>query len=161
MIDFHIVKHIAQNIVKNNVVRYADGIDSALYNAEYILYSSGQEEDAVMKSSAYIMIGIARNHPFKDGNKRTAFISGLYALREAGISFHATDIEAAVENVVLLAQGKMNLESVSAWLKDNTTQGEPLIFEGLSLMDCLHLQLEAVRKIMDEQVEILTLLATR
>lgn len=58
---------------------------------------------------------IAKNHPFLDGNKRTAFSAMVTFLRINGWNFIATEAEA--ERVVLdVVTGEMSKEQLASWL---------------------------------------------
>ena len=62
--------------------------------------------------------GIARNHPFADGNKRAAFIAAGVFLRINGIALKADKAEAVL--VVLdLASGELTEAQFAEWLRKN------------------------------------------
>ena len=63
--------------------------------------------------------GLARNHPFVDGNKRTAYAAVETFLVLNGLDLTAGDAECVV--VMLdLAAGDLPEEEFAAWLRDNT-----------------------------------------
>ena len=62
--------------------------------------------------------GIARNHPFVDGNKRTAFVSVELFLRLNGHQLVADDA-ACVLTMLAVAAGEMDEASFAAWLRRN------------------------------------------
>jgi death-on-curing protein len=60
--------------------------------------------------------GIARNHPFIDGNKRTAFVVMVLFLELNGASFEANDAEAVV--VMLgVADGSIDEHTLASWTR--------------------------------------------
>ena len=62
--------------------------------------------------------GIARNHPFIDGNKRTSLLS-LYAfLGINGVDFIVAEADAAAM-ILSLAAGEVSEESLARWIRDN------------------------------------------
>jgi len=61
---------------------------------------------------------IARNHPFIDGNIRTAFVAVELFLALNGSNLVATDAE-CVLNMLKLAAGDMPEEEFAAWLRAN------------------------------------------
>jgi death-on-curing protein len=65
--------------------------------------------------AAAYAFGVARNHPFTDGNKRTAWVLArlFLALNDVRIAFEPED---AIEMVLLLAAGKLAEDEVTAWL---------------------------------------------
>ena len=69
--------------------------------------------------AASLAHGIARNHPFLDGNKRTAFVSAETFLILNGFDLTATDAESVVA-MLDLAAGEMTEDEFATWLRDNT-----------------------------------------
>ncbi len=69
-------------------------------------------------AAAYTM-GIVKNHPFLDGNKRTGFMLGAGFLERNGFSFYATEAEAALKTLALAA-GEMSEAEYADWLKTNS-----------------------------------------
>ena len=62
--------------------------------------------------------GIAGNHPFVDGNKRTSFLA-LYAfLGINGVDFIVAEADAAAI-ILSLAAGEVSEESLARWIRDN------------------------------------------
>ncbi|MEK7661230.1 MAG: type II toxin-antitoxin system death-on-curing family toxin [Pseudomonadota bacterium] len=75
--------------------------------------------DAALLAASY-GFGIAKNHPFIDGNKRTAFLCSLAFLRDNGIKLKAEPAEAAAA-FLELAAGNLSEEGLAAWLRKNVT----------------------------------------
>lgn len=67
--------------------------------------------------AAAYAFGIARNHPFVDGNKRAAFASILVFLGLNGIDFDVPPEEATVM-MLALAAGEVSEESLARWIAD-------------------------------------------
>lgn len=63
--------------------------------------------------------GIARNHPFLDGNKRTAFTASVLFLEKNKYRFEATEID-AVRVFLALAEGTMEEKELALWFENNT-----------------------------------------
>lgn len=59
--------------------------------------------------------GIARSHPFNDGNKRTAFLAMAVFAERNGYSIQANDSE-IVETILSLADGKLSEAGLEAWV---------------------------------------------
>jgi death-on-curing protein len=68
-------------------------------------------------ATAYI-VGIVRNHPFVDGNKRTGFVVGVLFLELNGHLFTARE-EDATNAVLALAAGTLDEGGFSVWLRAN------------------------------------------
>ncbi len=75
------------------------------------------EKDLAALAAAYAF-GIARNHPFVDGNKRASLLSIITFLGLNGIEFLADEAEAAVI-IQDLAAGKIDEDGLTRWMRDN------------------------------------------
>lgn len=62
--------------------------------------------------------GIAKNHPFIDGNKRAAFVASVTFLELNGWQFAATE-EASATAFLDLAAGSLTEQEMAGWLKAN------------------------------------------
>ena len=97
-----------------------DGLlDSALARP---LNRAGYGEPDVAELAAVYAIAIARNHPFLDGNKRTAYVALETFLALNGCAFPVSDADAVVATLAMAA-GEMNDEEFTAWVRDNTQPG--------------------------------------
>ncbi|MEN9479823.1 MAG: hypothetical protein RLZZ298_1218 [Pseudomonadota bacterium] len=76
------------------------------------------EADAPTLAAAY-GFGIARNHPFIDGNKRTAFVCVELFLALNGFVLTALDAD-CVSTMLALAAGELPEADFAAWIKDHT-----------------------------------------
>jgi death on curing protein len=84
------------------------------------LHAYGDDPDTVDMAAAY-MVGIARNHPFVDGNKRTAFVVGVLFLEINDYRFMASE-EDATQAVLGLADGTIDEVSFVRWLRANVNR---------------------------------------
>jgi len=73
-----------------------------------------------MNTVAYAF-GIAKNHPFLDGNKRTAAVVFETFLEVNGHVLAASD-EELYPAMVQLAEGSLSEESLAAWLRERLQQ---------------------------------------
>lgn len=71
----------------------------------------------IQEQAAAYFYHLAMNHPFIDGNKRTAFAVMETFLRLNGYSLNLTD-DQAYNFVMQVAQGNMNKEELVAFLKE-------------------------------------------
>lgn len=74
------------------------------------------EGSAIPRLAADYAFGIARNHPFVDGNKRTAFMSAYTFLGLNGFSFEASEAEVVV-TILALAAGELSECDLAAWFE--------------------------------------------
>jgi death-on-curing protein len=76
------------------------------------------ETDVCRLAAAYAS-GIVRNHPFIDGNKRTAFLAAYVFLGLNGLDLGADEVEAAAA-MLMLASGDLEEEAFADWLRRHT-----------------------------------------
>jgi death-on-curing protein len=69
--------------------------------------------------AAAYALGLARNHPFVDGNKRTAFVAAELFLDLNGMTVTASD-ENCVLTMVRLAAGEIEETAYADWLRTNS-----------------------------------------
>ncbi len=79
------------------------------------------EPDAAALAAAYAY-GIARNHPFVDGNKRTAAVVSETFLVLNGYILTATDAEVVVA-FLALAAGELSEEELADWFRGRVQAG--------------------------------------
>ena len=99
-------------------IRNHDMFDSALSRPKNkFLYEPNCN---LYQLAAAYSFGIAKNHPFVDGNKRTAFLCGTLFLELNGISFNATEAESVIifQN---LAGSEIDENDLARWFEENST----------------------------------------
>ncbi|VVT10217.1 type II toxin-antitoxin system death-on-curing family toxin [Erythrobacter sp. EC-HK427] len=102
-------------------IRDANALESAL-SRPVNRWAYGEDELAAL-TAAYAF-GIARNHPFADGNKRTAWVVARTFLRlnGAALSFEQVD---AVLTVQALAAGELSEEELADWFRQRIAATSP------------------------------------
>lgn len=78
---------------------------------------SYEEPDIFMLAAAYAY-GIATNHPFVDGNKRTAYVTALTFLRLNGFRVTASQTD-KYDTFIKLASGELEEEALAEWFRSN------------------------------------------
>jgi len=81
------------------------------------------EDDRCTLAAAYAF-GIARNHPFTDGNKRTAWVVARLFLRLNECPLTFTERE-AIDIVLALAAGELSEGELTDWLREHVTPASP------------------------------------
>ena len=76
------------------------------------------EQAGLAELAAAYAFGIARNHPFIDGNKRTSLLALYTFLGLNGIDFVVSEAE-AVAMILSLAAGEVSEENLARWIRDN------------------------------------------
>ena len=92
-------------------------LDSALASAQNLAqYQRGADSAALAARYASALV---RNHPFLDGNKRTAFVAAVVFLELNGVLFRAPEAE-----VVAMVEGLASRETSEAafadWLRSSS-----------------------------------------
>ena len=82
------------------------------------LNRAGYGEPDTAELAAIYAIGIVRNHPFIDGNKRTGYVAMELFLDLNGIRFMATDADAVV-TTLRMAASEISDEAFVDWVKQN------------------------------------------
>ncbi len=77
------------------------------------------EKPSIFDLAAAYAYGIAKNHPFLDGNKRTALAAAGIFLELNGYELIATEIQ-AVTVTLALAAGELDQQAFSAWLRQES-----------------------------------------
>jgi death on curing protein len=94
-------------------------LEAALYRPQTGYYADLIEETAALWES------LAQNHPFIDGNKRTAFAATYTFLAINGLRITA-DAEAAYAFIARLYEtNEFTFEKLAAWLRDNVVLATP------------------------------------
>lgn len=91
-------------------------LDSALGKPRNLF---GCGKPTIFDLGASYAVGIVRNHPFIDGNKRTGFIAAYTFLAQNGQELTASEADAAAA-VLALAGNEMSEKAFSLWLKDHS-----------------------------------------
>ncbi len=76
------------------------------------------EQPGLPELAAAYGYGIAKNHPFVDGNKRTSLLAIFTFLGVNGIDFRVPEVEAAAM-IISLAAGEVSEEGLGRWIRDN------------------------------------------
>jgi death-on-curing protein len=98
-------------------VRDETMLDSALQRPVN-LFSYSEETTLPLLAASYAY-GLAKNHPFLDGNKRIAFLTSTLFLEANGWQFSGNEAE-AVLNTLALAAGECDEAGFATWLETNS-----------------------------------------
>ena len=88
-------------------------LESALARPQNLL--AYRSPDLADLAAAYAA-GIARNHPFVDGNKRTAWVVAETFVELNGVEIAADDA-GAYETMLSLAEGRIDESAFAAWMR--------------------------------------------
>ncbi len=84
-------------------------------------------EDAyptIFQKAAALLDSLSRNHPFVDGNKRTAAVATILFLEQNGFRrvWNPAD---ALQFILAVAQGQRSIAEIAEWLTNNTESIAP------------------------------------
>jgi death-on-curing protein len=96
-------------------VRDAGALESAL-SRPVNRWHYGERDPAAL--AAAFAFGIARNHPFVDGNKRTAWVMARLFLRLNGADLEF-EPEDAIRTVLALAAGELSEDELADWFRQH------------------------------------------
>jgi death-on-curing protein len=96
-------------------------LESALMRPENLV-AYGKPD--VFDCAAAYAFGLAKNHPFIDGNKRAAFLACGLFLHLNGVRLTATQPDATL-TMLALAAGDLAEEAFAAWLRAHTAPLKP------------------------------------
>ncbi len=103
-------------------IRDLSGLEAALARPRNLLAYS-KTRPSLFELAARYAFGIARSHPFVDGNKRTAFLVSVVFLAVNG-----TELTAEPEDRYLtflgLAQGSVTEKQLTVWLENNSRRSD-------------------------------------
>ncbi|MDP4744100.1 MAG: type II toxin-antitoxin system death-on-curing family toxin [Porticoccaceae bacterium] len=89
-------------------------LEAALFRPQTGYYPTLIDEAAALWES------LSQNHPFVDGNKRTAFAATYVFLAINGLEITATDGQAQDFVLGLYSASSVTFDSLRAWLSENT-----------------------------------------
>ncbi|MBC7265536.1 MAG: type II toxin-antitoxin system death-on-curing family toxin [Coriobacteriia bacterium] len=100
-------------------LRDEDALESALARPRH-RFAYGETTDVAELGAAY-GYSIARNHPYVDGNKRTAFLAMVVFVELNGLRFKATEAD-VVDVMLRLAAGEIQEADLADWLRERTAE---------------------------------------
>jgi death on curing protein len=96
-------------------VRDESALESALARPQQ-KWNYGEERDLAVLAAAYAF-GLARNHPYRDGNKRIAFLAMVTFLGINDRDLIADDAD-VVTTMLALAAGSLSETKLAVWIRD-------------------------------------------
>ena len=117
---YELHRELEDAFVLSSGVRDKNLLASAV-NTPFQTFMGSDLYPSLCDKAAQLCYGIANNHPFTDGNKRTALHSMYVYLIINGIDITASQQE--VENLIInVAAGNMTNTELAYWLEKNTIE---------------------------------------
>jgi len=120
-------------VVHNELLRQFGGapglrdfglLDSALQRPRNLASYSAEADVAAL--AATLCVGLAKNHPFIDGNKRTALVTTITFLELAGFTLNASN-EEAFEFAVSVASSAIDEFVAAEWIRSRLPPNNSLV----------------------------------
>ena len=117
---YELHKQLENAFILSSGVRDENLLASAV-NTPFQTFMGNNLYPSLYDKAAQLCYGIANNHPFTDGNKRTALHSMYVYLIINGFDIMATQQD--VENMIIdVAAGNMTNTELVQWLQKNTVE---------------------------------------
>ena len=117
---YELHKQLENAFILSSGVRDENLLASAV-NTPFQTFMGNDLYPSLYDKAAQLCYGIANNHPFTDGNKRTALHSMYVYLIINGFDITATQQDA--ENMIIdIAAGNMTNTELVQWLQKNTVE---------------------------------------
>jgi death-on-curing protein len=100
-----------------------DGLESACAKPKNLWAYEGVDDAPQLAAS--LLFGLARNHPFLQGNKRTAFTAMVGFLGGNGFKFFLNDDVSCADHLIAVLEGKASEESFLEILRKVTEPARP------------------------------------
>lgn len=100
-------------------VRDETALESALARPRHKWHY--QETTELTALAAAYGFGLCRNHPYRDGNKRVAFVVMVIFLELNGLAFNPEEAE-VVAVMLALAEGKLSEKELATWVQAHSTK---------------------------------------
>lgn len=99
------------------------GLLESAVNAPFQSYGGVPLYSGIFEQAARLCYGLAKNHPFLDGNKRIAIHSMLVflAINDIDIKYTDDEMETAVLDIVT---DKMSCDALAEWLRARSEQND-------------------------------------
>ncbi|MFC2336859.1 MAG: type II toxin-antitoxin system death-on-curing family toxin [Negativicutes bacterium] len=113
ILDFH--AEIEKTFLMEKGIHDKGLLESAIH-APFQTFGGHDLYPDIITKAARLCFGLVKDHPFRDGNKRTALHSMLVFLAVNDLEIEYTPQE--IEDIILaVADGSIGSEALSAWLK--------------------------------------------
>ena len=118
MLEIHAI--VIQETGGSNGLRDLGRLESAIAIQMQNVFGQELYETATMKAAAMIR-NIITDHPFIDGNKRTAMLVGLTFLKLNNVDVNFKDRE--IENfAVIIATDHLSIKDIDSWIIEHSVQ---------------------------------------
>ena len=122
MIEVKIALYIHDNLIDNfggsKGIRDQAGLEAAL-GRPFATFDAVDLYPSPIEKAAALLESIIINHPFVDGNKRTAYVLMKFLLFTFGIAIK-TNQQEKYDMVIAASMGEMRFEELKRWIQSKT-----------------------------------------
>ena len=113
VLSFH--EHMEKTFVMDKGIHNIGLLESAI-STPFQTFGGQDLYPSIIDKAARLCYGLAKNHPFRDGNKRSAVHSMLVFLYINGIELQYTQLELE-EMIIAVADSQMSSEELKKWIE--------------------------------------------
>lgn len=113
VLSFH--EYMEKTFVMDKGIHDMGLLESAV-NTPFQTFSGQDLYPSILDKAARLCYGLAKNHPFRDGNKRSAVHSMLVFLYINGIELEYSQLELE-EMIIAVADSRMSSDELKEWIK--------------------------------------------
>ena len=96
--------------------------DTGALNSAVARPQNNYEQADLPTLAAAYAYGLAKNHPFADGNKRAALMALIVFLRKNDVAFAPEEMQVAAA-MMMVAAGEIDEDGLTRWIRDNWPDG--------------------------------------
>jgi death-on-curing protein len=119
MINIEDVENIHEILIENfggaKGIRDKASLESAIHRP-YQTFDGVELYANSIEKAAALFESIISNHPFIDGNKRTAYVLMRLLLRDGGFDLNVSE-ETKYDFVISAAKGELTFEEIKKWIQ--------------------------------------------
>lgn len=114
VLTFH--EHMEKTFVMDKGIHNIGLLESAI-SMPFQTFGGQDLYPSIIDKAARLCYGLAKNHPFRDGNKRSAVHSMLVFLYINGIELKYTQLELE-EMIIAVADSRMPSDELKKWIEE-------------------------------------------
>lgn len=114
VLAFH--EHMEKTFVMDKGIHNMGLLESAI-STPFQTFGGQDLYPSIIDKAARLCYGLAKNHPFRDGNKRSAVHSMLVFLYINGIELKYTQLELE-EMIIAIADSRMPSDELKKWIEE-------------------------------------------
>ena len=117
--DFIAISAAVTGLDEDTIAKLADlGLADSALHAPSATFGDHEFYEDFIDKAAVLVVRLARNHPWPDGNKRAAWVSMRMFINMNGWSWsRRPELDEGEETVLAIAAGEIDEKQTAAWLR--------------------------------------------